>query len=180
MIESYVFDNNEVGSLVYSYISLGKNITGAEVGAGAAQCSCCFLQKCHNISKIYVVDPFEQYYDPLQNKFFDVKEMEFIELTARHNIKYSGFQEKVELLKMNDEEAAASISDSSLDFVFLDVWVEENQIIPRLERWSAKVKPGGIVSGHDWHFETLRNYLKDFRKNQSLHNVNNTWMYFKD
>lgn len=180
MIESYVFDNNEVGSLVYSYISLGENIVGAEIGAGAAQCSCCFLQKCDNISKIYVVDSFEQYYDPLQNKFFDVKEMEFIELTARHNIKYSGLQEKAEILKMSDEEAADMIPDQTLDFVFIDVWVEENQIIPRLERWAKKVKSGGIISGHDWHFETLRNYLKDFRKDKSLYNVNNTWMYYKD
>jgi hypothetical protein len=180
MVESYVFDNSEVGSLVYSYIGLGENIVGAEIGAGSAQCSCCFLQKCLNISKIYVVDSFDQYYDPLQNKFFDIKEMEFIELTARHNIKYSGFENKAEFLKMDDIKAADLIPDGSLDFVFIDVWVEENQIIPRLARWENKVKSGGIVSGHDWHFETLRNYLKDFRKNKPLYNVNNTWMYFKD
>lgn len=179
MVESYVFDNNEVGSLVYSYINLGENIVGAEIGAGAAQCSCCFLQKCSNISKIYVVDTYEQYYDPLQNKFFDAKEIEFIELTARHNIKYSGCQEKSEILKMSDNDAADLIPDGSLDFVFIDVWVDEKQIIPRLERWDKKVRVGGIVSGHDWHFETLRNYLKDFRTNKPLHNVNNTWMYYK-
>jgi len=180
MIESYVFDNNEVGSLVYSYIKLGNNIVGAEIGAGAAQCSCCFLQKCANISKIYVVDSYEQYYDPLQNKFFDTKEMEFVEFTARHNIKYSGFKEKAEILKLKDSDAADQIPNGTLDFVFIDAWVEEKQIIPRIARWEEKVKSGGIISGHDWNFETLRNYLKDFRKNQPLYNVNNTWLYYKD
>jgi len=45
MSDFYVFDNNQVGALVFPINELGNSIKGAEVGCLSAQVSCCFLQK---------------------------------------------------------------------------------------------------------------------------------------
>ena len=45
MSDFYVFDNSQVGALVFPINELGNNIKGAEVGCLSAQVSCCFLQK---------------------------------------------------------------------------------------------------------------------------------------
>lgn len=180
MTDFYVFDNNQVGALAYSFTQLGSSIKGAEVGAGGAQASCCFLQKCSNIELIYLVDPYKEHHDAIQEKFFDKKEMEFLKLTAHHNVKWSGCEHRAKFLEVTDDQALLSIEDNSLDFVFIDVWLEVEQIISRIENWSAKVRKGGIISGHDWFYPPMREILEFYRKDQQLYNVNNTWMWYKD
>jgi hypothetical protein len=178
--EFYNFDNNEVGSLVFSLNQLGPDIVGAEIGAGNAKCSCCFLQKCQNIKNIYLIDPYKPYVDMLQEKYFDEKEMEYNRLCAIHNLKWSGHQEKSIFIEADDISAAEKIEDQSLDFVFIDVWIEQEHIIPRLEIWSNKVRKGGIISGHDWNFLPIREAINSFREGKEVFGVNNVWMWYKD
>lgn len=180
MTDFYIFDNSEVGSLVYSLNGLGENIVGAEVGAYRGQCSCCLLQKCENIKKIYLIDPFEPHYDKIQDIFFDKKEMEFVKLTAHHHIKWSGYQHKAEFLECYEEEAAQQIPDGSLDFVYFDAWIDIDSVEEKLVRWERKVRSGGILSGHDWAYAPIREKLQQYRSNKQLLNVNNTWMWYKD
>ncbi len=180
MTDFYIFDNSEVGSLVYSLNALGDNIVGAEVGAYRAQCTCCLLQKCENIKKIYLIDPFQPHYDKIQNIFFDEKEMEFVRLTAHHHIKWSGYQHKAEFLEMFEDTAAEKIPDGSLDFVYFDAWIDIETVEEKIIRWENKVRPGGIFSGHDWVYDPIREKLQQYRKNKQILNVNNTWMWYKD
>jgi predicted O-methyltransferase YrrM len=176
----YVFDNNEVGSLVFSFNRLGKDLVGAEIGAGTGQCSCCFLQKCENIKTLYLIDPYKPYVDMLQERFLDEKQQEYNRFCVTHNLKWSGFQEKAVLLEMDDISAADRIPDQSLDFAFIDVWLEAEQILPRLDVWSSKVKPGGILCGHDWNFLPIQESLQIYRENKTILAVNNVWMWYKD
>lgn len=180
MTDFYKFDNSEVGSLVYSYNQLGDNIVGAEIGAYRAQCSCCILQKCENIKKMYLVDPYQPHYDKIQNLFFDEKEMEFVKTTAYHNIKWSGYQHKAEFLECSEEDAANKIKDNSLDFVYFDAWIDIDTIGEKIHRWESKVRPGGIFSGHDWVYLPVREKLIEYRGSKKILNVNNTWMWYKD
>ena len=180
MTSFYEFDNSEIGSLVYSLNQLGENIVGAEVGVFRAQCSCCLLQKCINIKKIYLIDPFKAHLDSIQNLFFDEKEMEFVRTTAHHHIKWSGHQDKAEFLEFEEIEAAEKIADESLDFVYFDAWVDIETVEEKIIRWERKIKQGGIISGHDWKFIPIREKLQAYRQDKQLFNVNNTWMWYKD
>ncbi len=180
MTDFYIFDNSEVGSLVYSLNALGDDIVGAEIGAYRGQCSCCLLQKCENIKKIYLIDPFEPHYDRIQDIFFDQKEMEFVKLTAHHHIKWSGYQHKAEFLECYEEEAAKQIPDKSLDFVYFDAWIDIDSVEEKLVRWERKIRSGGIFSGHDWAYPPIREKLQQYRSNKQLLNVNNTWMWYVD
>lgn len=180
MTNFYVFDNSEVGSLVYSINQLGENIVGAEVGVFRAQCSCCLLQKCSNIKKIYLVDPFTAHFDSIQDLLFDEKEMEFVKAAAYHNVKWSGHKDKAEFLEYTEIEAANKIKDASLDFVYFDAWVDIDSVNEKISRWEKKVRKGGIVSGHDWAYLPIREKLQQHRQDKQLLNVNNTWMWYRD
>lgn len=55
-----------------------------------------------------------------------------------------------ECRKMWSVDAAATFEDQSLDFVYLDGSHRLDHVIADLAAWVPKVRPGGIVSGHDY------------------------------
>ena len=53
--------------------------------------------------------------------------------------------------RMTSVEAAATYDDASLDFVFIDADHSYEAVKEDIIAWWPKVKPGGIISGHDYH-----------------------------
>ena len=47
-------------------------------------------------------------------------------------------------------DAAELYTDSSLDFVFIDAAHDYKNVRADILAWKEKVKPGGILSGHDY------------------------------
>ena len=58
---------------------------------------------------------------------------------------------RVTILKKSSLAALEDIPDDSLDFVYIDGNHSFLHVVQDLEGWSQKVKPGGIVAGHDYH-----------------------------
>ena len=56
-------------------------------------------------------------------------------------------------------EVAKTFNDSSLDFVYIDANHEFKQVCDDLYAWLPKVKPGGIISGHDYIRRKSESYL---------------------
>ena len=52
-------------------------------------------------------------------------------------------------LKLPSVDAAKKFKDESLDFVFIDAGHEYNAVKSDILAWFPKVKPGGILAGHD-------------------------------
>ena len=48
-------------------------------------------------------------------------------------------------------EVAKTVKDNSLDFVFIDADHSYEAVKADLLAWAPKVRPGGIVSGHDYY-----------------------------
>ena len=56
----------------------------------------------------------------------------------------------VEIRKTTSMVAAATFADRSLDFVYLDADHRFPAFVSDLAAWRPKVRPGGIVAGHDY------------------------------
>ena len=54
------------------------------------------------------------------------------------------------IIKGDSVEAAATIADASLDFVFIDGDHSYEGVKRDIEAWMPKVKPGGWLMGHDY------------------------------
>jgi glycosyltransferase involved in cell wall biosynthesis len=73
-----------------------------------------------------------------------------IEEEFRSNISRFSIHPQVCISRMMTTEAAAQIPDASLDLVFIDANHAYDAVKADLLAWMDKVKPGGILAGHDY------------------------------
>lgn len=58
-----------------------------------------------------------------------------------------------EIIRKRSIEAAQEVYDGSLDFVYIDGAHDFDNVMQDIIVWAKKVRPGGIVAGHDYfHF----------------------------
>ena len=62
------------------------------------------------------------------------------------------------IIKLPSVQAADKFAEESLDFVFIDANHSYEAVKEDIEAWTPKVKPGGIVSGHDYYLTRHGNY----------------------
>ncbi len=54
-------------------------------------------------------------------------------------------------LKLKSLDAAVKFKDASLDFVFIDAGHDYDSVKADILAWYPKIKPGGILAGHDYY-----------------------------
>lgn len=118
--------------------------TGAEIGVAAGDFSDALCSQIPGL-KLYCVDPWRAYKGNRRGGTSDKHQRNF-ERTTQRLAKYD-----VTYLRMFSMEAVEHIPDSSLDFVFIDGNHDYSYVKEDLERWSEKVKVGGIIAGHDYY-----------------------------
>jgi len=62
----------------------------------------------------------------------------------------AGHGGRIKLHRMDSDTAVRKFQDDSLDFVYLDGDHRRQAVYGDCVRWLTKVKPGGILAGHDW------------------------------
>ena len=60
------------------------------------------------------------------------------------------FSERSTLWRMTSRDAAARLPNGCLDFVYLDARHDQQSVTEDLRCWYDKVRPGGLVCGHDY------------------------------
>jgi len=65
------------------------------------------------------------------------------------------FSNRAIVLNMPSVEAAATIANNSLDFVFIDADHSFDAVCADIEAWTLKVKSGGYLTGHDWDWDSV-------------------------
>jgi predicted O-methyltransferase YrrM len=75
------------------------------------------------------------------------------------------------LVKASSMEAARDVADGSLDFVYIDAAHDFDHVMEDLITWSRKVKPGGIVSGHDYDRGHRRGVIPAVNAYTRAHNI---------
>lgn len=64
-----------------------------------------------------------------------------------------GLTETVSMIEATSVQASRQIADGSIDFVFIDADHEHSAVKADIAAWWPKVKPGGILAGHDFSDE---------------------------
>lgn len=108
---------------------------GIELGVAAGEFSGMLLES-GRFERLYGVDAYADHHDLREYKTV----LRRLDPTGRYT-----------LLRMYFEEALDLFDDNSLDFVYLDGYAHTGQEGGRtIWDWTAKVKLGGVVSGHDY------------------------------
>lgn len=116
---------------------------GAEIGVRRGR----FAQwLCHKIRplKLYLIDPYLAY--PEYDEYPEQADMDAVKENARNRMK----KYNCEFVEKKSMDALRDFNDNSLDFVHIDANHAFDFVVRDIIEWSRKVKPGGIVSGHDY------------------------------
>ena len=64
-------------------------------------------------------------------------------------------------IRKSSVEAAKDFPDGSLDAVYIDAAHDEDSVREDIKTWRTKIKPGGILSGHDYVLPFMKKILDD-------------------
>jgi len=122
---------------------------GFKMGAEIGVCDGAYseiLCKANPNAHIYGVDPFvpyKEYRDYVNRKTIDTYHQKAIDRLKQ----YPNYK----LIEKFSMEALFDFADNSLDFVYIDANHDFVHVAEDLTYWYKKVKPGGIISGHDYY-----------------------------
>lgn len=81
-------------------------------------------------------------------------------------------------VKMSSTEAAKLYENNSIDFIFIDACHTYDCVKEDIINWFPKVKPNGILAGHDYSWETVKKAVHELLPN-AQHCSQNCWFIKK-
>ena len=154
-IINHICQNPEFGEEWFSYPDLYKSMVEkfptsskfVEVGSWKGKSSAYMTVEIANSNKdieFYCIDTWEG----------SVEHKGMQELTKLYDIFLSNMKPVESYytpLKMKSLDAVSKFGDHSLDFVFIDASHEYEDVKADIIAWLPKIKPGGILAGHDYY-----------------------------
>lgn len=108
------------------------------------------------------VDSFEAYTDPLHGGYTVTAEASRMnEEIAKRRIVESGNADRIELVVDRSDLVAARMMNESVDLVYLDKNFTASEQFDDVKQWFAKVRPGGILAGHEAFTPEVMQATKD-------------------
>lgn len=167
-------------------LTLPENSKAVEVGVFRAYNLVKILDNVPKISLMYGVDQYLPYSDYTEDPVNHVtaEKIAKVHEAAYLQIAVSGHKDRIKMLEMSSLLAANSFEDSSLDFIFLDSYMDENSIEEDLNAWYPKLKSGGVFSGHDFiEGEIVElgidKFIKDNRISNPVSKFDGCWCFIK-
>jgi len=133
---------NRTGLYRY-FASLGFKI-GAEIGVQQARNAQVMLDTIPDL-KLYLIEPYKD--NPDTRRWGDEIHTR---IRRRAHTRLKGMN--VEWIEDFSLNASLQIPNESLDFVYIDGDHSYDYVMLDIQLWSRKVRKGGIVSGHDYHY----------------------------
>ncbi|GAB2690125.1 class I SAM-dependent methyltransferase [Aliiglaciecola aliphaticivorans] len=127
---------------------LPKHGTAVELGVATGSFSKCILEYA-SPSKLYLVDVWgSQRYN--QGLLDNIQQLFNTQVQAN----------EVVIKRKLSHEAVSDFPDQYFDWIYIDTTHKYKQTKLELELYAAKMKPGGIIAGHDY---SMGNWAKSFR-----------------
>ena len=142
------------------YYGANKNWNVLEIGSYAGASAELIS---YYVGKLICCDLWEEYITPIE----------------RANIAYKDFLVTKEMnpniteCKKNSNEFVKEIQDQTFDMIYIDADHEYNSVKNDISLWFPKVKPGGIICGHDYFMDGVRIAVDEFFGKENI-------KYFKD
>jgi predicted O-methyltransferase YrrM len=149
---------------------------GAEIGVFKGATLLHLLKTCPKLHMIGV-DPWERTPGGPKDMATGEKDwsgtpMEEYESHVRNEA--AAFGDRSLILKMRSIDAARIVEAGSLDFVFVDGDHRTDAVLTDIGVWWRKVRPGGMVLGHDWNWPSVRRAVQHYCPAPALH-ADNVW-----
>jgi len=163
--------------------------TGVEIGVFRGEYSAKLMHYIPGL-KLYAIDPWTAY----PGYSIDSKRVaEAYDLAVANTSHYSGCT----LIRDYSENAVKGFTNNSLDFVYVDGNHSFENTVWDIAQWSRKVRPGGIVAGHDfddwwsvsrhWYEMNVAEAVTSWTRAMRIapwfvltNNKNKTWFYVKE
>lgn len=152
---------------------------GAEVGCAKGNTTRYLLGHCPRLLRLYAVDLWTRVPEGVgggtQYAGWNFQAIKRVFLR-----RMQPFQRRVVVLEGVSWQMAQSVKDEELDFVFIDADHEYQSVVNDIWAWTPKLKPGGMLSGHDTHFEGVRRALLELIPTYQEVGVDHVWACTKE
>ena len=149
---------------------LGPIVTGAEIGVLGGGHACTMLGNWPRLRRLHLVDSYGGITD---------KDPKFVEFAKRFDSERSRITWHIK----TSMEAAEDFGDGSLDFVYIDANHKYVNVSLDLRAWWPKVRPGGVLCGHDYFTHgAVKKAVDDWAATNDLYvfSTDPDWWIFKE
>lgn len=118
------------------------------------------LQVCPDLM-LYGIDQWKQL-EPSQEpgaEHYRGHDMKLCEKSAR--IVEALFPGRFRIVKGDSAAMASNFQHASLDFAFIDAAHTTEETTRNIFAWMPKIRPGGMLTGHDWNWPSVEKALND-------------------
>lgn len=146
MSNKFKFDRNKLMSVIGNHID-GVDVA-VEVGTYKGEFAVSMIDRL-DPEKFYAVDPLKLYPGMNSNPGYEFARQSLLDQLAEkveHTMNVRGHK----LIRETSEVASQQFDDDSIDVVYLDADHSYKGCRNDIDYWFPKVKPGGILAGHDY------------------------------
>ena len=142
----YVYNREELPHLLNAHGLVGE---GAEIGVRTGDFSRHILEHWKG-RLLHSIDPWREFDEQEYDDIANVRQAEQDRRYERTVEKLAHFGDRSHIVRSTSAEAATQFADGELDFVYIDAQHHYEAVKEDIALWRPKVKPGGILAGHDY------------------------------
>ncbi|MBI4663443.1 MAG: tetratricopeptide repeat protein [Verrucomicrobia bacterium] len=146
-LRTFEFVRRELFPKVLNQLEL-KGV-GVEVGVQEGRFSERILRHWEG-QRLYSVDPWREFASSEYVDIANASQAEQDRFYQRTIKRLMPFQRRSTIWRLTSQEAAGLLPDESLDFCYIDADHSYEGVQRDLRLWFPKVKPGGVLAGHDY------------------------------
>ena len=153
---------------------------GLEIGVARGRTSYKLLRAFPNLY-LFLIDPYHAYKDSSNGS----KSSKLQQISRRTTAikKLARFEDRYELFEEESHRVSWQISDHSLDFIYVDGLHTNHGCMLDIVLYAPKVKRSGLVSGHDFNRDSVKDAVISYSNLVTIPMVikttktNNIWYY---
>ena len=159
------------GSTHFIKKNLKGELVGVEIGVWEGKNALSILKHLP-IKKLYLIDPYS-YYKGYEDEdaegihYIDLEYEEWEKIFKSAKELLSEYKDKIVWIRKKASDAIKDIPND-LDFVYIDGNHNYEYVKQDIENYFPKLKKEGILAGHDLHYKSVRQAIKEFAGKNKL------------